>query len=593
MNRRTLLLFASLGLASTTSVAGQSVRARVFDSLGVRPLAGAVVQIETATGALVGRALTSPDGRAAFRRIGPGRYVLRVEMIGRESKILDFELSADVPEVMREVRLAERPIAIEGLDVSMGQRCTIEPEAGEAVRRVWDEARKALLTTAATEEAGLYDYETLLYERDLDRDLIRLENLEEERKESTRSAPFVTRSAEELIGRGFLEREDGSDVYFAPDAYLLMSDDFLAEHCFTLTTDDSDPEAGERLGLNFEPLALRGEQVGVRGTLWLDAESLELRHLDFGYTNLPPVRRDPRVGGEVSFERMPEGRWIVADWVIRMPTISLQRDRDYRMREFISGFREAGGVVLEATEAGERILDGGRLGSVSGTVVGSTGAAVEGARVDLEGTTRTVVTGADGHFLFDDLPEGFYQLLVTDAASRALGLSPGVRGLHVAPDDPPVVTLEIDANTRIRSECRERIPARPAEAPSGPWPPGEGVVVVQARDGSDRPIPNATIRLEWVRAGITITHAQPSSRKIVAQPSVTTEDVPVTASVSLDGFSYEGTTDENGRVRFCGVEEGRLLTLTGERAGGLLDEVTTRLDGEDRVRVIVLRPPVR
>lgn len=576
-----------------TAAHGQTIHARVMDSIGVRPLSGAVVQVESTTGVLVSRALTAADGRASLELATVGEYVLRVEMIGRETKSMRLELSEDLLTVRREVRLAERPIQLEGLAVAASQRCAVAPEAGESVRRLWDEARKALLTTATTEEEGLYTFETMVYERDLDRELIRTEGLEEEHREKTLRAPFVTKSAQDLLDRGFLERADGSDIYYAPDAYLLLSDDFLARHCFTIASDEPRvDDTTSSVGLSFQPLTTAGQRVGIEGTLWLDSHSSELRFLEYQYSNLPPVRRDRRVGGKVVFQRMPEGRWIVTEWLIRMPSISLQRDRDLRIREFVSGFREAGGLVLKATLRGEAIVRGADLGSLSGTVVGARGEPMAGARVDIEGTSRSAVTEADGRFAFERLPRGFYQLLATNPQWRSLGLTPAVRGVLVSPEEPTLVSLLLDAGARIAAECRDLTPDRPGMAPPGPWPPGEGILVVEVLDESDEPIPDASIRVEWIGFGISLRRAQSSVRGSGVQSAATTE-IPVVASVTGDGFGYEGNSNEAGRVRFCGVIEGTQLTVSGQSPVGPLGEVTVRLDPDDRVRHIVLRPSAR
>lgn len=577
-----------------TGAGAQAIHARVLDSIGVRPLSGAVVQVESRSGVLVSRTLTSADGRATVELATAGEYVLRVEMIGRETKTMPFEVFDDLPTIRREVRLAERPILLEGLDVAANQRCTIAPDAGESVRQLWDEARKALVATATAEEEGLYDFETMVYERDLDRELIRLEGLEEEQQEKTLRAPFVTKSAQDLLDRGFLERADGSDIYYAPDAYLLLSDGFLANHCFTVASHE--PATGDTVpsvGLSFRPLTTEGQRVDIQGTLWLDSRSSELRFLEYQYANLPPVRRDPRVGGEVAFQRMPEGRWVVTEWLIRMPSISLQRDADFRVREFVSGFREAGGIVLEATFSGEAVVRGTSLGVLSGTVVGPRGEPIDEARVDLEGTSRSAVTEADGSFSFERLPDGLYQMLATSARWRSLGLSPAVRGVRVSSEDQPVVSIMLDAEARITTECRAQIPDRPLTAPSGAWPPGEGVLVVEVLDESNQPTSGASVRVAWTNFAITIAHAQPRGRGRRIQSAPTSNDVPVTTTVTGDGFGYEGTSDESGRVRFCGVVEGTQLTVSGQSPVGPLGEVTLGFEEADRVRHVVLRPSAR
>jgi carboxypeptidase family protein len=585
-------LFLLLNATTVSPLAGQEVHARVLDSLGVQPLAGAMARIETRAGDLVARSLTGQDGRVAFNSIQPGRYVLRIEMIGRATKELLFEISDSDQSIRREIRMTARPIQIEGVSVAASDRCRLAPDAGVLVHQVWEEARKALAVTAATDREGRYRYETLLYERDLDRELIHVQGMTEERRERNLETPFVTRSPEDLLRLGFVERSDGSDVYFAPDAQLLLSDEFLATHCLTIAAGGTSEASNDVVGLSFRPVSAVGEQVDIAGTLWLDLETSELRHLDYRYTNLPPVRADPRVGGRVAFKRMPQGRWIVSEWWIRMPSVSVQWDREYRARDFLSGFRESGGAVLEARWQGESVLRGTTLGALAGTVQSGEGEPLPDVRVDLTGTARTVSTGADGRFSFPDLPEGFYQLLAADARSISYGLDPTLLGVRVDRGQSANVLLTFDPDYSLREQCRTSVPARPASAPSGPWPPGQAVLIVKVVDDTGTPVEGALVKVGWALYSFDIVIAQPSGRTMLREPPAATPHVPVTATVGEEGFGYEGSTDESGLVRFCGVKEVERVWVT-TRTSGDGEEVSeeVRIDDFGGVREVLLTLP--
>ena len=64
----------------------------------------------------------------------------------------------------------------------------------------------------------------------------------------------------------------------------------------------------------------RPRHVEIRGTLWLDAASKELRRLNFAFVNLPAADNDTLLGGNVLFTRLTTGAWILPSWTIRMPT---------------------------------------------------------------------------------------------------------------------------------------------------------------------------------------------------------------------------------------------------------------------------------
>ncbi|NIR40889.1 MAG: hypothetical protein GWO22_34680, partial [Actinobacteria bacterium] len=91
---------------------------------------------------------------------------------------------------------------------------------------MWDEARKALAVASFTDQRGSYRYETMTYNRRMDRDFTILSE-EESRREGYMLSPFESRPAEDLVENGFVQREDGDQVYYAPDADVLLSDAFL------------------------------------------------------------------------------------------------------------------------------------------------------------------------------------------------------------------------------------------------------------------------------------------------------------------------------------------------------------------------------
>ena len=99
---------------------------------------------------------------------------------------------------------------------------------------------------------------------------------------------------------------------------MLLSSSFLQDHCFRLAISlDS-----TRLGLAFEPTPARERVADIRGTLWLDRASTELRSLEFQYVNISRAQQD-HAGGELAFVRMRDGQWAISRWNIRMPVLVL------------------------------------------------------------------------------------------------------------------------------------------------------------------------------------------------------------------------------------------------------------------------------
>jgi hypothetical protein len=107
------------------------------------------------------------------------------------------------------------------------------------------------------------------------------------------------------------------------------------------------------IGLAFEP-ARKRRVADVKGVLWLDAATAELRHLEFTYTNLPWDVPASRVGGRVEFEQLASGVWIVRRWYVRAPRMGIERSffrmggsMHFRSRERFVSIIEHGGEVLD------------------------------------------------------------------------------------------------------------------------------------------------------------------------------------------------------------------------------------------------------
>jgi hypothetical protein len=142
------------------------------------------------------------------------------------------------------------------------------------------------------------------------------------------------------------ENVGGDYVYYAPDLEVLISDSFLATHCFAM--DRKLTDMGNRIGVRLRP-SPSVDRGDIDGVLWLDPASYQLQELEYSYTKVPYGLRDPRIGGLVRFDRSANGRWFVSRWMIRMPLVTVVEranvpnviTREHRL----VGFREEGAVI--------------------------------------------------------------------------------------------------------------------------------------------------------------------------------------------------------------------------------------------------------
>jgi len=166
-------------------------------------------------------------------------------MIGRRASQTDvFELAVGVT-VSRDVSMKFSAIVLEGIQVDgEGGRCSVRPEQGLVVAQVWEEARKALTAASFTDARQVYRYQIERYVREVDRDTRSIRAEQRERSSGYLRTPLESRPAQDLLDNGFVQRDEGDDLYFAPDAKVLLSDLFLDTHSFRLA-----PSGVQTMGL--------------------------------------------------------------------------------------------------------------------------------------------------------------------------------------------------------------------------------------------------------------------------------------------------------------------------------------------------------
>lgn len=522
---------------TASSASSQSVILDVRSAESGLPIAGAIARlVGSDSGAIERSALTDERGRALFVGVPPGLYMVRAEMVGMattESEPFDVAPGTPVPRV---VRMESAPIAVEGLTVALASdRCTVRPEGGALVAKVWEEARKALASASLLDEAGSYRYETVKYERQLQRETAVVLEESRESVSGVFETPYESRPAEDLVSDGFVQDDGNDDVFFAPDAAVLLSDAFLDTHCFHLA-EGSGTEG--RIGLSFRPTGGRSVP-DIAGTMWVDLATSELRWVEFTYQHLEPERMSPEVGGRVDFERMPNGKWIVSEWWIRMPLMARQTDARGLQRHYIARYKQTGGVVVDVHETGgSQVAQVARTGGIEGIVRDSLGVPVQGVAVGVVGSNQQVYTDGEGRFGITGLPEGRYQVQVVPSEAEPEGLTPDPIVRDVAPGSMSRVEFRLPSvRDMLFATC---------EAPEEPEDGGvlTGVVV----DSLGVPVTGATVRLQWARFDFS---------GVVSERRV--EDLRETDVVRT------ATSDDGGRYSFCDVPRGRTLLLSASR----------------------------
>lgn len=347
-----------LGLALLLSVvpvralSAQAVRGRLVEEVTDVPVVGALLLLQDSAGKRVAQGVSGSEGRFSIKAPAPGAYTLRVLRIGYLPVESTVRLSAGET-LTRTMTLAGAPVALPEITVAGTATCGDRARKDTLSAALWTQAGTALAITAQTVKSQAYRFQTVLEDRDLDR--FGTPSAPRQVNELSISTwPVRSPSPDTLLTSGFVENIEDLVVgptWYGPDAEFLLSDPFFEGHCFwTVPPGLGDPS--EWVGLAFEPGA-KDQRSDIRGTLWLDQASAELRRLDFNYTRLPKWAREVEAGGTLRFAPLPGGGWIVQRWMLRVPVPQLDVGSG---KATVLGFRESGGRVTAVLDSKGKVV---------------------------------------------------------------------------------------------------------------------------------------------------------------------------------------------------------------------------------------------
>jgi hypothetical protein len=270
---------------------------------------------------------------------------------------------------------------------------------------------------------------------------------------SDASRPFRSLAAEDLSIDGYVrQNHDGSVDYFAPDADVLLSETFLTDHCFRVVSGLGRELHENHIGLGFEPVPKR-TTPDIRGVLWLDAKTAELRTLEFTYTWLPYDERTKDFGGVVDFFRTLGGQWIVRNWRIRTPEFGHEQYVERANGERIAMAPSRTPHVVRITEEGGAVPLGVLLAetAVRGVVVMDKASqrAIPGVTVALGGTNDSTVTDEFGRFALTEVDVGSYTLVLRHPALDSLGIEFLGSTVDVRPGVTSQLVIEFPSNADL------------------------------------------------------------------------------------------------------------------------------------------------
>lgn len=316
----------ALVAAACLAIGSAEVRAQDVPELSVQLIAAPGVQLSGALIALVDSAdvvayevLSNSTGGATVRAV-PGRYRIRVRRIGYRPFFSEpVMLSASG---RMELRVESPRVVLAAIVVHARSQCgRIAPDA-DALATAWEEIAKALRASELTSTDVAAIGRSTMYKREVASGGTVI-SADTTWVPTPSGRPFAAIDHGSLVKEGYVRGNPATGwVYYGPDQAVILSPGFAETHCFRLVRDDK--RKGE-IGVAFEPV--RGRSISdIKGVLWIDAATSELREVVFRYVNVDILERfEP--GGFARFRRLPSGAWIVSEWQLRMPKLVIRPGR--------------------------------------------------------------------------------------------------------------------------------------------------------------------------------------------------------------------------------------------------------------------------
>ena len=326
--------------AAPATTSGQDFDVRLEGGAGQR-LGGALVALVDSTDRVHVEVLSGESGRISLAAPA-GNYRVRVRRIGFRPFYSD---TIRLPRAGELVLRVESPrVVLDAMVVSAKRQCGAISRDAQALSEAWEEISKALRASQLTATDLSAIGTSRMFKREVSPSGHAL-SADTTTMPAANGRPFAAIDPSSLLRDGFVRGDPAAGwEYFGPDERVLLSSAFAATHCFRIARDRSRP--GE-LGVSFEPVS--GRRISdIRGVLWLDAASSELREITFRFVNIEPVSSFG-AGGFTRFRRMPSGAWIVSEWQLRMPKLAIRAGRAGAPGlPTLIGYHENGGVVTDS-----------------------------------------------------------------------------------------------------------------------------------------------------------------------------------------------------------------------------------------------------
>ncbi len=483
MPQRVTVRSGFLALFLTTpalSVSAQMIRGRILLADSTPAPSSIVITAIDSAGVAKARGITNAAGRYAIA-VAPGRYKLRVLRIGYVPVTTKTVESRTRDTVNVDVVLTSQAVVLPAVSTVGADRCGLHATEGAKLLSILEQARAALASSSSVAESGELDLFVARLDGVIDRDGTHFEVDSESVRQHIVNRPPWTTPASTLAQQGYVRGRDDHVVYDAPSAEAILSDEFIAEHCFSVRTHPTDTAL---MGLAFQPIETRPDFVDINGVFWLDNHTAELREIEFTYADRDlagvgcssigmcwRARGGLGAGGTLTYRHLASGEWLISRWVIRTPADApewrrgsavavmppnavARRGRAMTLRPRLT---IAEGAIAIAWRHGVQIYrddsvvtsinsvaakTGGRHpGSIEGRVFDPDGRPVSRAVIEIADPSRVALTDSSGVFRIQSLPARTLKVVV-----HANGFQPVVADLPMLRDATRHVELTLVRN---------------------------------------------------------------------------------------------------------------------------------------------------
>ena len=531
-------------MRSAADAQAQVVRGTVVDAAG-RAVPGVVVGLVDSTQRVVARSLTNDLGEYRVAAPRPGTYFLQTLRIG-------FQPGVSMPRALADGTVSEERIVLDGVRVSLStvqvvgrSACGRQGADAGAILAAWDQAVTSLAATSLTASNRGLTATTMQIDRVLEPGGRKVRSQTASVRTDFVTQPWRSLPPDSLRRRGYAQTDaDGWTTYNAPGLDALSSPSFLEDHCVRLVSARDTTE----VGVAFDPVPSRRRLSEIRGTLWLERSSAQLRRLEFTFTGGPVEASEFEAGGSMAFAPLANGGVVIAGWEIRMPQLVKDTPRAAKVR--VAGVVATGGQVVVMRRGADTLFKRAAL-RVDGLVQDSvSGTAIARATVTLAGTPMQAVTGDDGRFALPDVLPGEYLLLVRTSSLDSVRTAS--QTTVMVTDGMPSLRLRVPTAAQLAgSLC--------GNALTGAAGHGKGAVLGTVRRSGDTTMLGAVrVAADWTELDTRGGTVRQTARRL------------------------ETRSDSSGGFRLCGVPTEAALTIRALPARGRSQVVPVRLAPDQR-----------